>query len=615
MDNFSSLEEVEMPLPSKSFRIVAGVVFLTALIVGARIFFLNVKNGDFYQRRAWANMSDGSIVPAQRGIFFDRFDKPLAKNIPSFQAILKISDFLKNDASRQEEALKNLETVLNLSDGQIQEWLDNINLEKQSSLVLARDLTIEQMAAIKNLQYPFVEVQNDFLRQYEGEGALSHILGYTGLVSSDDLAENSDFSLNDSIGKNGLEFFYDKELRGKNGEKFEYKNAKNETLGQDFSLQAKNGNDLHLTIDKDLQEFFYGKMSEQLKFLGRTSGAGIVINPQSGEVLALVSFPSFDANHLTKDILSDSNQPLFNRAISGLYNPASTIKPLVGTAALTENVIDTKKSVFSAGYIDIPNPYHPDQPSRFVDWKPNGWINIYSALAKSSNIYFYSVGGGYGDIKGLGIEKLRGYWEKFGLNEKTGVDLPNEKSGFLPSPEIKQKNTGEPWRLGDTYNVSIGQGDLMITPMELISYISSVSTKGIFYKPFIVKKIVDEQGNVIKENNPQVIRDISYLKSAMGEVEKGMIDVSEKDYGTAYFLHDLPFIVASKTGSAQIQDNTKINAFYAGYGPLDPQYGNRQIAVLVLVENAKGGSLNAVPVAKAVFQWYYDNRLTAKVGH
>ena len=612
LDDFSkSFDTLEAPLSKKAFNLVIFFTLLITVIVSARIAFLVLKNGDFYKNRALANISEITVIPAERGIIFDRYNKPLVKNLTSFKVVLKLSDFFKKDKNSQIDELKSMEEILNLPRGQIEEWIKEIDLGKQNFLILSINLTIEQVAKIKTLNLADAQIQNDFYRQYEEPGIFSHILGYVGVVSVRDLKDNSDLLLNDLIGKSGLEFFYDNSLRGKNGEIINYRNAKNESINQKASIGQARGNNIYLTIDKDFQSYFYYRLKEQLDNLGRVGGVGIAINPQNGEILALISLPSFDNNKISPDVISNYSRPLFNRAISGLYNPGSTIKPLVAIAALKENVISPFKEIFSPGYLEIPNPYHPDQPSRFLDWKPNGWVNLYSAIARSCNIYFYEVGGGYGEIKGLGIERLRDYWKKFGLEEKTGIDLPGEKSGFLPGVEEKEKRTGTPWRLGDTYNNSIGQGDIMITPLELINYIASIAAKGKIFKPFIVRQITDDNGNVIKENFPQVIIDNFSLSDAIREVEKGMIDTTKKSYGTAFMLNDLPIVVAAKTGSAQIERNTKVNAFFVGYNTLinADNAAPKQIAVLILIENAREGSLNAVPVAKDVFKWYYDNRI------
>jgi len=322
--------------------------------------------------------------------------------------------------------------------------------------------------------------------------------------------------------------------------------------------------------------------------------------------LALFSIPSFDTGQIHR-FLKLENQPLFNRAIGGLYNPGSTIKPLVATAALVEKIINPQEQIYSAGFIEIPNPYFPNLPSRFLDWKPHGWVDLYSALARSSNIYFYEVGGGFpGQRIGLGIEKLKQWWQKFRLAEKSGIDLIGEERGVLPDPQWMQKVKNRRWLLGDTYNVSIGQGDLLITPIELLNYISAIANGGKFYKPRIAKAVLDENGKILFQNESQILGDLSsIIDGAVNEVKKGMEDAVNKPYGTANLLADLPFKIAAKTGSAQTDNNTKVNAFFVGYAPAD----NPQIAILILIENAREGSLNTIPVAKDVLAWYYKNRL------
>ena len=335
------------------------------------------------------------------------------------------------------------------------------------------------------------------------------------------------------------------------------------------------------------------------------NASAVVQDVNTGAVLAMVSFPSYDPNKFENstlpnnieyinNILHAKDKPLFNRVISGLYSPGSTIKPVHATAALAEGIITPNKQIFSAGYIEIPNPYNPKHPTRFLDWKPQGWVDIYSALARSSNVYFYTVGGGFEDIKGLGINRLRKYWKFFKLDKSTGIDFPGETYGLLPSPEEKKRTTGSIWRIGDTYNISIGQGDLRITPIELLDAIIAISNKGIVFSPHIA---IDRKKSVLM--------DLSQFEPEFKDVRKGMEDVVKKPYGTAHLLSSLTLKVAAKTGSTQTNNNTKTNALFVGYAPTDKP----QIAILILVEDAKEGSLNAVPIAKDVFQWYYENRL------
>ncbi|MEE8131540.1 MAG: penicillin-binding protein 2 [Candidatus Paceibacterota bacterium] len=593
-DLAQDLDVLEMPLSRRAFKFVGISVVIVIVIVIVRILYLGVWQGGFYKTRAQVNTNQIIPLRAERGIIFDRFDKPLVKNLPSFQLNLIITELLKSQEER-EQALEALNNIIGISPEETESLIKGVDLERQNSITLTKDLTIEQVIKLKNLNLKSIRIEENFERQYSNSKANAHLLGYTGVVSKEDLFESPEFSLNDIIGKAGLEKYYDSELRGQDGQRTSFRDAKGEIIDEKLLSEPMAGVNLYLTIDAEFQSYFYQRLKQGLAVLGRQSGVGIAINPQNGEVLALVSLPSFDANQDLSAFLSDPNKPFFNRVVSGVYAPGSTIKPLVALAALEEGVITPFQEIFSPGYLEIPNPYYPEKPSRFLDWKPHGWVNLYSAIARSSNVYFYTVGGGLpnGEFKGIGIEKLKEYWEKFGFGEKTGIDLPGENQGFLPDPEKKQQSTGEIWRIGDTYNISIGQGDFLVTPLQLVNYIAVIANNGKIFRPFIVK------------TEPQILKDYPEFDDHIKEVQKGMIDVVKKPYGTAHLLSDLPVGVAAKTGTAQVQDNTKINAFFVGYLPAE----NPQIAILVLVENAIEGSLNAVPIAKDIFEWYYYNRI------
>lgn len=617
LDDISQgFDSLEQPLSQKAFRFVSVAVIIIVLIVVARLFFLNWFKGDFYKEKAFANSGKIIISRTQRGIIFDRFNKPLVNNFPVFRLNLKLVEFFKN-SENQSQTIKDIQDILVLPEGYIESLLKNVNLERQNTLTISKQLDIEQAIKIKNLNLPALQIENDFKRRYPETKIFSHILGYVGAVSNADFKNRKFLSLNDAIGKNGLELFYDNELRGEDGETINYRNVKGEIIDSRLLKEPIQGKELRTTLDFEFQSYFYNRLKQGLDYLGSSAGVGIALNPQNGEVLALINLPSFDNNEITSKDLNNSFKPLFNRAVSGLYTPGSTIKPLMAFAALAENIISPEKEIFSAGYIEIPNPYFPDKPSRFLDWKPQGWVNLYSAIARSSNVYFYEIGGGFENQKGLGIENIKKYWQKFGFGELTGIDLPNEAKGFLPSPQIKEKN-GEIWRLGDTYNISIGQGDFLTTPLQLINYISAIANDGKIYKPFIVKKIISEDGKIIKEINSCIIKDYSSDIEIIKKVQKGMIDVVQKPYGTAYSLSDLPISVAAKTGSSQIENNAKTNAFFVGYIPIEAlaKAGaplDKQIAILVLVENSREGSVNTIPIAKDVLKWYYINRIIKNI--
>ncbi len=586
------LESLELPLSRRTFALVLWVVAIICVTVFTRLAFLSLGKGGFYTLRAEANAGKVIGLPAPRGIIYDRFNNPLVENVPTFSVSVKAAHAL--EAAR----------ALGIPEAEVLKQLQGIDLEQSASIVIARDIDPDKAIQLKSLNIEGMEIVDDYRRHYQDGEIFSHIVGYTGFGDH-----------NEITGKSGLEAYYDELLRGHDGEQVAYRDAHGEVIDKKLTREAIAGNNIYTTIDGDLQRFFYSALQSQLASLGRRAGVGIALDPRDGSVLALVSLPSFDNNVFNtpgmdaerKKILLSSFNPLFNRAISGAYTPGSVIKPVVAVAALKEGVVTTTDQVFSAGFIEIPNPYFPDKPSRFLDWKPHGWVDIYSALARSSNIYFYAAGGGLGNIKGLGIERLKEYWQKFGLGQKTGIDLTSENSGFLPDPEYKERKTGEIWRIGDTYNVTIGQGDLMVTPLQIITQIASIANGGKFFQPHVMQTAKSTDNRIVQTNDAKVNIDNSVLEPYFVEVRKGMRDAVQKPYGTAHMLNVLPVAISGKTGSAQIANNTKTNAFFVGYMPSDQP----QIALLILIEDAREGSLNAVPVAETVLNWYYQNRIAS----
>lgn len=614
---------VDVPLSNKSLIAFFMVAVLFTFVIFIKISVMDITKGEVYSKIALANSGVEEIEQAPRGIIYDRFGNPLVKNIPTFYAYIKLVEILKNSKNVEKE-ISDISKILNINKEDILNKINSANLEKESSILLLDDISINDVAKLRSLNKKWLVVSKIFKRKYIYGKEFAHILGYTGIASLNDLEKNKNLSFNDKIGKEGLEAFYDDKLRGKKGVSVIFKNSKGKEMDKKIEKISKTGDNLFTSIDLGLQKYFYNVFIEQLKILGKSSGAGIILNPRTGEILSMLSFPSYDDNDLNSKIFLDKNKPTFNRPVSGLYSPGSTIKPLVGVAALNEGIIIPSKKIFSPGYIKVPNPYNPKHLSVFLDWRPQGWVDIYSAIARSSNVYFYEVGGGFENQEGLGITKLKKYWKKFELDEKTGVDLLGESSGLLPDPEWKKKKTGDIWRLGDTYNISIGQGDLMITPIELIRYISSIPNRGKLPHLFLVGKIKDNNNKNIFVRKV-LFKDVGVNnKNLFSIVEKGMIDGVKKNYGTSYILHNIPMKIAAKTGSSQFANNTKTNAFFVGYNipdhynPIDDiinvdhgklNYIPKQIAVLILIEDAKEGSLNAVPIAKKVFEWYYENRI------
>jgi penicillin-binding protein 2 len=596
----------EVAVPQGAFFVLGAIALAVIGTVVVRVFFLGAgTTGSEARAQATANVERATLIAAPRGVIRDRYGVPIAENVPSFSVLVDLQAFLKNKAL-EDQTIATLQQVLGLNPDDVYAAIKQYTATGHTDpLVIYRGLSDQQTIALKSANVSTLLVREGYQREYPDGPAFATVLGYTGLPTNTDLKQNRSLRSDSVIGKSGIEAQYDDALRGTPGKTIEVYDAHGQPLQEERKVDPQPGADLQLTVDAGFQQYFYDRLGEGLRSLGRTGAAGIALDPRTGEVLALVSMPSYDNNVFIgssatssaarQQLVSDPSRPLYDRAVSGEYSPGSTIKPLVATAALAEHVVDPSWSIFSPGYLDIPNPYDPAHPTRYLDWRYQGTINVRSAIAQSSDVYFYAVGGGIaGQLQGLGISRLISWWEKFHLGQKTGIDLPGEQTGFLPSPAWKEKRTNEPWRLGDTYNVSIGQGDLQLTPIQLAMYTAGMANGGTLYRPFIAAA-----------QKPNVITTVNVDPSVYTEVQKGMRLTVTSPMGTAYTMNDLPFPVAAKTGSAQIQNNTKENAFFIGYAP----YNDPQIALVLLVEEAKEGSLNAVPIAKDILNWYYQNRI------
>ena len=610
------LNMVEVPLGIRPLWYLGTIIFLIGLVVFCRVVFLNWSKGSYYEARAEDNAAQSRITPAPRGIIYDRNGKALVENKAAFDAVLDTHLFLTNTAL-QSSTLGAAQSILGIDPATIWTLFDQSAAQEFSTpVVLTENLTQTQLVNLQALNLATIKIQSDFQRVYPNGPIFSSILGYAGRVTQADLAKDAKLSATDFIGKMGIEQFYDQDLRGTPGMNIEFANSRGQVLGQKEQSSPVIGNSVNLTIDSDLQTYFYDAIANELAVLGRQVGIGLIMNPQNGQVLSLVNLPGFDNNVFAQpsgnsaiitSLLTSNEKPLFNRIVSGAYNPGSTIKPLDGIAGLKDGVVTPSRTMFSPGYLMVPNPYNSSTPTKYLDWRYQGTIDLASALAQSSDLYFYVLAGGspayttplindpsdYG-INGLGISRLFQWWQTFGLGKKTGIDLPSEVAGFLPTPDWKKSTQGTQWLLGDTYNVAIGQGDLTMTPLQLLSYIDAVANGGKIYRPYLNMS-----------STPVVNEDLTYLLPEIQEVQKGMRETVTSPLGTAYTMNDLPYPTCAKTGSAQINNNQEENALFVGYAPCD----NPQIAILILIENSKQGSLNAVPIAKNVFNWYYQNRM------
>ncbi len=437
------------------------------------------------------------------------------------------------------------------------------------------------------------------IRAYLSPG-FSHLLGYVSYPMQD---KSGNYWQSEFIGKDGLEKQYNSQLKGENGSKIVEVDARKEIHSENIVNPPLRGIDLTITIDSLIQTELYTlikNLSQSNSFAG---GAGILIDIKNGEILTSVSFPEYDSEILslgkdTKKIqsyLNDKRKIFLDRTISGLYTPGSIVKPFLAIGALVENVIDPYKKILSTGSIFIPNPYFPDQKTVFKDWKAHGWTDMRQALAVSSDVYFYEIGGGFEGQKGLGIANIEKYAKLFGIGEKTGIDLPDEKGGIIPSPLWKAKNfKGEPWNIGNTYHTAIGQYGFQVTPMEMARAISAVANYGSLITPHYIL------GDAEKEKG---ISNVNLKKEYFDVVHEGMRQ--SVLFGTSTLLN-VPYVkVAAKTGTAQLGVNkNKVNSWIIGFFP----YENPKYAFTIMMEaGPSSNSIGASSIMRQLLDWMSIN--------
>lgn len=450
---------------------------------------------------------------------------------------------------------------------------------------------------------------SEIQRIYIDMPGLSHVLGYMGYLSEIEADDNINFMEN-KYGKFGIEKEYDEFLRGYEGSRLVEVNSMGDVISESVQKTPKSGASVILSIDADMQSKLFeviGRVAEERGFFG---GAGSVVNINTGEVLALVSWPEFNSTDLSSGdpkqldlLLKDTKNPFFFRAISGLYPPGSVMKPMIALGALQEGIINKDKQIFSSGSISIENPYNPSEYSVFYDWKAHGFVDLKRAIAVSSNVYFYTIGGGFGDIDGLGISKIKEYTKMFGLGEYTNIDIGGEKEGFIPDPLWKLDVEDDIWRVGDTYNVSIGQGGVQVTPIQMSLVAATIASNGVRVVPYIVEEVRDEYGSIIYAPDNQKYDRLAIAEEHFDVVKKGMRMAVTS--GTASAISGLGVSVAGKTGTAEIGSGKFVNSWFIGFAP----YENPKFAFAVVMERGSAKNLvGALYVVRQLLEWIVENR-------
>jgi len=613
LDKLAKKKEEEMGISEKKlevpifqttiFRFFLFLIFVLFFLY-FRTFQLQILQAKELQIKSDANKFLISKIKAERGVIYDQNFKQLVFNKPTFDLILKKSKLPKEEREK-EKILKEVSSILKIDLEKLKEKINSQdeeikiaeNLDHQTLIVL--ETKIEELSGF--------EIEKNIQREYLDGETISHLIGYLGKA--------------DLEGKEGIEKSYDQVLRESPGKILIERDAKGRILSQKIVELPKPGKSLVLWLDFDLQKKIKEEMEKKINEVGAKGGAAVAIDPKTGGVLALVSLPSFDNNLFSRGISKeeweklqkDPRNPLLNRATSGQYLFGSTVKPFIALAALQEKIISPNKKIDCQGKIEIPHRYNPEIIYQFGDWTVHGPTDIRKAIAESCNVFFYTIGGGYKDQEGLGPSKIKKYLEIFGFGKSVDSDfpIPSFATGLIGDPQWKKEKFGESWWDGDTYNMSIGQGYILATPLQVARAYAAIANGGKLLKPRFVKEIVDEEKNVVETIQPENEKEIQIDQKNLQIVKEGMrwaVTGQNSPHASAVALSDLPVAVAAKTGTAQVPRKGCEDCYTIWISVFAP-YEDPKIVLTIMLEDVKGRlSQVVVPVAKEVLNWYFSQK-------
>ena len=593
-------------------RIILSAIFVLVLIlmVLGRLFVLQINDYEHFTTLSESNRVRIKALPPTRGLIFDRNGVVLANNLPSYRL-----EIIHEQVGDLETVLERLEAYVEFSEQDLTRFKQASGRRRPfESIPLKLHLDDDEVArlAVNLHQFDGVQINARLSRNYpQGEHAV-HVLGYVSQIDERDLNEvdGANYAGTSHIGKLGLEKFYESELHGRVGVQQVEVNARGRTLRVLSEAPPVQGNNLHLTIDSELQKVAEAAFEDH-------TGSVVAIDPNNGEILALVSMPMFDPNLFVdgisfknySDLRDSPRQPLFNRALSGRYPPGSTSKPFYGLAGLEYNTISHGKTIFCRGYYLLPN-----EERRYRDWKKEGHgrMNLHDAVTQSCDVYFYDL------AYRLGIDRMSEFMFKFGFGTKTGIDSTGERAGLMPSREWKRKHQGMIWFPGETLITGIGQGAFLVTPLQLANSTAALGMKGTRFRPHLVAAIDSVETGSVKQMEPEVVAQYEFKREQNWQhVHKSMINVVHGLRGTAQRIrYGIDYKIAGKTGTAQVfevaQDEEydeetvsqklRDHALFISYAPADEP----EIAIAVIVENGGHGSSVAAPIARKVMDAFFE---------
>jgi penicillin-binding protein 2 len=574
-------------------------------VLAGRIYYLQIVEGHRYRTLAEENRVNLRLIPPRRGVIIDRIGVPMAVNQQNYHLVL-----LPEQVDNLPKLIDKIGTIIDLSDSDRKRIARDMNEESNLNAVMVKDnLTWEQVAALSvhSLDLPGTDIETGEVRAYPYGAATSHLLGYVGTVSEKDVDAESGDDNNGilsipgfRVGKSGIEKQYDLELRGDAGNVQMEVNAHGRVVRELTRKEPTQGHDIEMTIDIGLQQFTQQRLSKE------ASAAAVVLDVHTGAVLALASQPGFDPNLFTFGISqddwdslnNDEHTPLLNKAISGLYSPGSTVKPMMAMTGLESGILDPDAAIFCPGYYDLGN-------HRFHCWKKggHGYISMKNAIIGSCDTYFYDLG------KRLGVDRMQTMAERFGLNRKTGIDMPHERSGIYPSRTWKLATQGSLWQQGETLVAAIGQGYVLVTPLQLAVMVARIANGGKAITPHLTRKIGDTPTQISPA--PSMELDPRHV----ARVHEAMTGVVNSPGGTGYRSRlTIPGVeMAGKTGTSQVRKigegerglseealpwKDRDNALFICFAPADaPRY-----AIAVVVEHGGEGAHAAAPIAKDIMQ-------------
>ena len=568
--------------------IISMIIIISAAVLGFRLFQMQILNRTSYQDKATDNSIKSIEQIPLRGVFYDRNFKLLVNNVPAYTLRITPADY--------DKSLNNMiESILEVDSGYVSDILYLYkNYSKYLPIKIKRGIRFDAVAWIEenSLNLPGVDYIVEMYRGYPGGLNGSHIFGYLKEISQKQLSkENEYYHQGDNIGNTGVEKTYEKQLRGFKGNKFVIVNSRRKVIGAfnngSEDIPAVKGNDLILTIEANAQ-----KVAEE-EFKGK-KGALVAIDPATGDILALVSAPEFDLNEFSyitskdylKSLYNDPGKPLFNRATTSIQSPGSTYKVLSAIAALDMGIITTSNTFFCSGSITFGRI--------FKCHGVHGHVNVITAIEKSCNSFFYQL------ILKIGIDNWAKYGRLLGFDSLTGIDIGEENAGLIPNEEYYKKRYGPKWPKSIMLSLSIGQGEVSVTPLQLAQYTALIANNGKGFQPHLVKGFVEERTNKVT--------DFDYTELNLG-IDQKIFDIVKEGMflvvngkGTATHLRWGEYEISGKTGTAQ-NPHGEDHAWFIAFAPFD----DPKIAIAVLVENVGFGGTHAAPIAKKVIEAYLNS--------